>query len=185
MFGINKRSSKCNAKTCKNRRCKNNLYNKDYCWIHREQDPIICNICLEHMVDKVTLTCKHKFCRECIMHWMCVQHGNDSCPCCRREITDTMLYVRSTFYGQRKKILANVVCHHFTISTLSDEDLKIIEELDIKTLHFYTEIQWNVIKLNLKLIWDKIQPPTIKYSFIKTNEIDFEYLNNVSLFFLN
>jgi hypothetical protein len=116
---------------------------------------------------------------------MCVQHGNDSCPCCRREITDTMLYVRSTFYGQRKKILANVVSHHFTISTLPDEDLKIIYELGIKPLHFYTETQWNLIKLNLKLIWDKIQPPTIKYTFIKTNEIDFEYLNNVSLYFLN
>jgi uncharacterized Zn finger protein (UPF0148 family) len=44
-----------------------------------EPDP--CPICFESITNKLTITCNHTFCSECIIKWF--RHGNPQCPVCR------------------------------------------------------------------------------------------------------
>jgi phage terminase Nu1 subunit (DNA packaging protein) len=44
-------------------------------------EPELCPICYESITNKLTITCEHTFCSECIVKWF--RHGNPQCPVCR------------------------------------------------------------------------------------------------------
>lgn len=44
-----------------------------------EEDP--CPICFESITNKLTISCNHTFCSECVIKWF--RHGNPQCPVCR------------------------------------------------------------------------------------------------------
>lgn len=53
-----------------------------------EEDPDeedLCSICLDKMLDPVSLNCKHQFCHACLTDWK--QRSNSTCPLCRTPIT--------------------------------------------------------------------------------------------------
>jgi hypothetical protein len=47
-----------------------------------------CSICLSNCVDKITTTCNHTFCRQCISQWTT---NNNTCPNCRTTINKVNL----------------------------------------------------------------------------------------------
>lgn len=42
-----------------------------------------CAICVDDIVDRTELSCRHAFCRECIERWTNAQQGTPRCPMCR------------------------------------------------------------------------------------------------------
>jgi len=44
-------------------------------------EPELCPICYDPIINKLTITCNHTFCSECIVKWF--RHGNPQCPVCR------------------------------------------------------------------------------------------------------
>ena len=49
---------------------------------------IQCSICLEEKHDKVTNSCNHSFCRDCLSSWRSI---NNTCPLCRNELDSHIL----------------------------------------------------------------------------------------------
>lgn len=43
-----------------------------------------CSICFTERTDKINLECNHSFCKKCLYKWF---SKNNTCPCCRKEIT--------------------------------------------------------------------------------------------------
>lgn len=44
-------------------------------------EPELCPICYDTITNKLSISCNHSFCSECIIKWF--RHGNPQCPVCR------------------------------------------------------------------------------------------------------
>lgn len=70
---------------------------KQTCYNHTKHEcPICYNTVSSHKSSLVTLECKHKFCRVCIVSWLSSSHQNNmrqphSCPMCREPISNNKL----------------------------------------------------------------------------------------------
>ncbi len=67
-----------------------NSPSKYYTFVHEVPDKFICVICTEILCNpRLTECCGHHFCQRCLHNWK--EHGNNTCPNCRRQNFNHML----------------------------------------------------------------------------------------------
>jgi len=70
-------------------------------------EPELCPICYDPITNKLSISCNHTFCTECIIKWF--RHGNPQCPVCRdapeMEKSDTEFESEDTYQEDINKII--------------------------------------------------------------------------------
>lgn len=56
--------------------------------VEQEDEDTECSICMCEIEDKVTTSCNHAFCKECIQTWC---HNHSDCPMCRKNIKNEII----------------------------------------------------------------------------------------------
>lgn len=93
----------CKAITSDGTICINTALNcKNHCKMH---DKIYesCCVCLDNIYHKIHLKCGHEFCSDCIFDW------GKTCPICRREILDEILFNRKKKYNSDLQFISNQI----------------------------------------------------------------------------
>jgi len=170
-----KPESRCRGITVYGKRCKLKKKCGGLCHIHKSQEN--CSICLNIIKNQRVLSCEHKFCKLCILKWMCT---NFSCPLCRKKLIDQSIGWESVDYGLKYKMLIYITECYVKISDLPQEHRNTLANVGINEDVFMGEVEWNQlgINLNLKIIYEN--------AIIRVNNITewnyFKKYNKVYLF---
>ena len=170
---------RCSGITKCQKRCKKKGF--EFCGLHKNQNGE-CSICLGSIKNKIELDCEHKFCKDCILKWMCKQLN---CPMCREKITNQKIIDKSHVYGCRNKLLTVVQECNINLSILSDEDQELFERIDITPFQFMGEEEWKDKSKSIpQQVLDRLET-TYKYGFMKINSpSDWDYYNKYNRIYL-
>lgn len=169
---------RCNGITKCNRRCKLKKKLTSFCKIHENN---VCSICLNFIQESssISLSCKHNYCKDCILRWICI---NKTCPVCR-ELVNESLISQSIEYGLNNKLLVYIIENHINVSDLSTEEQDKLEDLGILAFHYMNEEEWDKCKHHINFM-DKLEIFTRK-SILQIEDPDiWEYFNEFNNIFL-
>jgi hypothetical protein len=128
---------RCTARTCTGTRCK--LSGAPLCHVHENRED--CVICISKVSNQYRLKCKHAFCDACILEWLI---ENDTCPCCRTEIDDTVLKKRAFEFGIDTKKLYKVYEVQYDLASIPTGSVSRQRVLYLTGLKFHSS-QWSEV----------------------------------------
>jgi len=113
--------NRCESFTNLNKRCKKIKENDScFCCIHKPKET--CSICLENIVDKFILDCKHSFCKECIFTWLSTcKTKYFYCPMCKIRVSRQIKSI-AWEYGVNNDLLYRIRIIKYDISNISEEE---------------------------------------------------------------
>jgi len=169
----------CSGITKCGKRCKKKGI--EFCGIHKNQN-IECSICLGSAKNKIQLDCEHKFCKNCILKWMC---SSLNCPLCRQKITDKKIIDKFHVYGCRRKLLIIVQECNINLSILSHADQELFERIDITPFQFMCQEEWEEKSKSIpEELLDRLET-TYTYGFMKINSpTEWDYYNKYNRIYL-
>jgi hypothetical protein len=172
---------RCNGVTESGKRCKLKRKFNDFCKTHEYQKED-CSICFDVIKRKEILECEHKFCKNCILKWMCTSY---TCPLCRNTITDQTLIKQSSEYGLKNKLLIYVDEYYVDMSSLDESETELLEFFGINTKHFMSEEDWNSTKGYIdQSTLDKLHI-THKRCIVKLSNVDdWDFFNEHNVVYL-